>query len=56
LTDAQVQALKQTLQSEKLSKTLLNIFLGFILGFASSLLANYISARWKQNKELQPES
>jgi hypothetical protein len=56
LTDVQIQALKQTLQTEKWWKTLLNYALGFVLGIASSLIASVLYARWKQNRELQSGS
>lgn len=56
LTDVQLQALKQTLQSEQWWKTLLNYALGFVLGVASSIMASVIHDRWKQQRALQSGS
>ncbi|MCJ7645341.1 restriction endonuclease [bacterium] len=55
LTDAQLEALKSTLQAEKWWRTLLQYGLGFILGISSSFVASILHARWKQRRALSSE-
>ncbi|MGO8837297.1 MAG: restriction endonuclease [Limisphaerales bacterium] len=56
LTDVQLQALKETLQSEKWWRTAMNYVIGFVLGVASSMIASVILDRWKQRRMLQSDS
>jgi hypothetical protein len=55
LTDDQIEVLKQTLQTERWWKTLMNYGIGFVLGTAASLLAGILHARWKHRKALKSD-
>jgi hypothetical protein len=52
LTDTQFEAIKSALQRESWQKTLLNYFLGFLLGVAGSLTASVIYTRLVQKRAL----
>jgi hypothetical protein len=56
ITQPQIDAIKDALQTESWLKTLLNYVLGFSLGIASSLIASVINSRFKQNRYLQSEN
>jgi hypothetical protein len=52
LTDEQFAAVKSALEKKSWQKTLLDYFLGFVLGVAGSLTASVIYARAKQKRAL----
>ena len=56
LTDGQLQALKESIQSEKWWKTAMNSIIGFILEVLPSVIASVIYDRWKQKRALQSGS
>ncbi len=52
LTEAQLAALKMTLQKENWKKTLISHLFTFILGIASSYLATVLYQKWQQYKAI----
>ena len=55
LTDEQFSAVKSALEKKSWKKTLLDYFLGFVLGVAGSLTASVIYSRAKQKRALTDE-
>lgn len=55
LTDEQFSAVKSALEKKSWQKTLLDYFLGFVLGVAGSLTASVIYSRAKQKRALADE-
>jgi hypothetical protein len=53
LTQAQVDALKATLQAESWHRTLFTSAMGFILGIASSFVASVLYTKWRQREALK---
>lgn len=53
LTEAQLEALKSTLQAENWRRTFFNYALGFLFGVASSFVASVLHAKWQQRQALK---
>ncbi len=53
LTHTQLDALRVTLQAGSWHRTLFNYVMGFILGIASSFVANVLFAKWRQRRLLK---